>query len=35
MVYDGGGMAARADGDASITAPARAAAQALIQAALA
>jgi hypothetical protein len=33
MVYDGDGMVARADGDASITGPARAVTQALIQAA--
>jgi AcrR family transcriptional regulator len=35
MVYDGGGIAAKADRDASITAPARGAAKALIDAALA
>jgi AcrR family transcriptional regulator len=35
MIYDGGGMAAKADHNASIAAPARGAAKALIEAALA
>jgi len=35
LIYDGGGMAARSDGNSDIAAPARAAAQALVAAALA